>query len=99
MKLQEKRWEFDKHLHMMFVDFEQAHDVINGIGLWRSFEIRGLPLKSVKTYKKPNVKLNSEKNTYTQIFQVTAGLKRGYALSSMFFNQRVARKVKKKLNS
>lgn len=35
---------------MMFINFEQAHDAIDGIGLWRSLEILGLPLKPVKTF-------------------------------------------------
>lgn len=64
MKLQEKRCEFNKYLHMMFVNFEQTHVVIDGIGLWQSFKIQGLPLKSVKTCtQQTRCKIELGKNT------------------------------------
>lgn len=44
----EKYYEYDKDLHMIFIDYKQAHDSIKRNQLWMAFEDFGFPCKLVR---------------------------------------------------
>lgn len=85
----EKYYEYDKDLHMIFIDFRQAYDSIDREQLWTVLQHFGLPKKLVNFVK------NCNSNTTCKVrfeglesgnFEVKSGLRQGDALSPIFFN-------------
>ncbi|KAL4098323.1 hypothetical protein QTP88_022957 [Uroleucon formosanum] len=93
----EKYYEFDKDLHMIFIDFKQAYDSVNREQLWIVLQNFGLPKKLVNLIKSCN------SNTTCKVrflgresgdFEVKSGLRQGDALSPILFNIALERVVR-----
>lgn len=93
----EKYYEFDKDLHMIFIDFKQAYDSIDREQLWIVLQNFGLPKKLVNLVKSCN------SNTTCKVrflgresgdFEVKSGLRQGDALSRILFNIALERIVR-----
>lgn len=54
-QLIEKHYEYNKPLHLLFIDFKQAYDSIKRKPLWKSMDKFGIPSKLVKTQKGENM--------------------------------------------
>lgn len=89
-QLVEKHYEFDYDLHLLFIDYKQAYDLINREVLWDTLITFGIPAKIVKI-----IKLCKNKTRC----KVKTGLRQGDALSPILFNialEMVVRKTQKK---
>ncbi|KAL4154352.1 hypothetical protein QTP88_000231 [Uroleucon formosanum] len=88
-QVMEKYYEYDKDLHMIFIDFQQAYDSIIRDRLWSALIHFGIPRKLVKLIKCCNsdtlCKVRFLGETSKE-FEVRCGLKQGDALSPALFN-------------
>ncbi|KAL4154176.1 hypothetical protein QTP88_002009 [Uroleucon formosanum] len=88
-QIMEKYYEYNKELHMVFVDFKQAYDTINRDQLWIALANLGIPNKLIRMIKICNsntlckVRWQGELSPH---FEVKSGLKQGDALSPFLFN-------------
>lgn len=85
----EKYYEFNRPLHLIFIDFKQAYDSVQRTEIWRSLKLLGVPSKLISMIRVSTegsrcaVKFGHEKS---EEFQTTTGLKQGDALSPILFN-------------
>lgn len=55
-----KLYEFDKELHLIFIDNKQAYDSIDRDKLWKALEVLSIPQKYVSLIRGCNKKLHAE---------------------------------------
>lgn len=85
----EKHWEFDKDLHQLFIDFQQAYDSVIRDHVWTAMAECGIPKKIIKITKvcvegsRCCVKIG---NKMSETFMVDSGLRQGDSLSPILFN-------------
>ncbi|CAG4982594.1 unnamed protein product [Colias eurytheme] len=88
-QIMEKRWEYAQSLHILFVDFIKAYDSVDRDSLYNILRLFQIPEKLVRMVKvatetsKMKVKVC---RGFTDVFEVTTGLKQGDALSPILFN-------------
>jgi hypothetical protein len=86
---QEKAYEYNIHLHNLFLDFNQAFDSVNRDRLLNDLMILGISKKLVQLISvtmagsKATVRVD---NQYTSAFPITSGVRQGDALSSVLFD-------------
>jgi hypothetical protein len=86
---QEKAYEYNTHLHNLFMNFKQAFDSINRDRMLNDILILGIPKKLVQFISvimagsKATVRVE---NQYTSTFLITNGVRQGDALSSILFD-------------
>jgi len=74
----EKYYEFNRPLHLIFIDFKQAYDSVQRTEIWRSLKLLGVPSKLISMIRVSTegsrcaVKFGHEKS---EEFQTTTGLK------------------------
>jgi hypothetical protein len=87
--LEEKKWEYNGTVHLIFIDFMKAYNSVRREALYNIFIEFGIPRKLVgliklclnETYNAVQTGVNlSEK------FPIQNGLKQEYALSPLIFN-------------
>jgi len=85
----EKKWEYNKAVHQLFIDFKKAYDSVRREVLYNILSEFGIPMKLVRlikmclteTYSKVHVGKN-----LSDMFPIRNGLKQGDALSPLVFN-------------
>jgi sorting nexin-29 len=86
---QEKAYEYNIHLHNLFLDFKQAVDSVNRDRMLKDLMILGIPKKLVQLISvimagsKATVRVD---NQYTSTFPITNGVRHGDDLSSILFD-------------
>jgi len=86
---QEKAYEYNIHLHNLFLDFKQALNRVNRDKMLNDLMILGIPKKLVRLIcvtmagSKATVRVD---NQYTSTFPITNGVRQGDALSSVLFD-------------
>ena len=99
-QLLQKMWEYDRDVHMLFVDFKKAYDSIHReslINILKEFE---MPQKLINLIKMnidhTDIKVKVGHST-SNVVQVTTGLRQGDALSPILFNialEKVVREIR-----
>ena len=85
----EKRWEFAKDSHIIFVDFKQAYDCLHRESLWKILAGFMVPTKLINIIKAlynettAKVKVNGG---YSDPFPILSGVRQGCLLSPCLFN-------------
>jgi len=98
-QIAEKSHEFNKHIHLIFVDFKAAYDSVNKEKLWNVMGQIGIPAKLIRMVNACTHNSKSKvsfEGKLSDEFPVTTGLRQGEALSSLLFNtalELVTRKV------
>jgi hypothetical protein len=88
-QITEKSHEFNKDIHLLFIDFKAAYDSINRNKLWNVMCDLGVPEKLMRLIwacvqgSKCKVKFG---NTILEDFDVVTGLRQGDAFSPALFN-------------
>ncbi|KAL4113922.1 hypothetical protein QTP88_017474 [Uroleucon formosanum] len=85
----EKHHEYNKDIHLVFVDFKQAYDNINCNKLWTALKKFGIPEKLVRLIKMCNSNTQNVFRIMGEIsepFIVKNGLRQGDALSPVLLN-------------
>jgi hypothetical protein len=87
---QEKAYEYNIHLHNLFIHFKQAFDSVNRDRMLNDLLILGIPKKlvqliSVTMSGKVTVRVDSQ-YTHTSTFPITNGVRQGDALFSILFD-------------
>lgn len=88
-QLAEKHYEYNKDLHLVFIDFKQAYESINRKELWKVLRYLDIPQKYIDLIKMCNSKTNLKikyQQEMSEKFEVKSGLRQGDALSPMLFN-------------
>ncbi|KAL4104440.1 hypothetical protein QTP88_019741 [Uroleucon formosanum] len=88
-QLAEEHYEYNKDLHLVFIDFKQAYDSINRKQLWKVLRCLDIPQKYIDLIKMCNSKINLKikyQQEMSEKFEVKSGLRQGDALSPMLFN-------------
>lgn len=84
----EKTKEYEKELHLVFIDFRKAFDSVHQAYLWRVLEKQGLNSNEIemirKLYEESKAYIKTDKTGPT--FKVERGVKQGDPLSSNLFN-------------
>ena len=101
----EKSWEYNKTLHIAFIDLEKAFDSVPRYKLWKcldeGFEVNGRLGAAIQSTYKPcisNVRTGYENKRW---FNVKTGVKQGSVLSPLLFIayiDSVIKKFKEKIN-
>ena len=85
----EKKWEHNKALHQLFMDFKKAYDSFRMEVLYNILIEFGIPMKLVRLIKmcltETYSRLWVDKNL-SDMFPIRKGLKQGDALSPLLFN-------------
>ena len=85
----EKKWEYNKAVHQLFVDFKKAYDSIRREVLYNILMEFGIPKKLIRLIKmcltKTYSRVQAGKNL-SDMFPIGNGLKQGAALSPLLFN-------------
>ena len=84
----EKKWEYNKVVHHLFIDFKKAYDSVRKEVLYNILIEFGIPMELVRlikmclteTYNRVRV------GKYLTFFYIRSGLKQGDALLSLLFN-------------
>ncbi|XP_025409933.1 uncharacterized protein LOC112683231 [Sipha flava] len=88
-RVMEKFYEYNKDLHILFVDFKQAYDSIDREQLWITLRIVNIQRKLVKLVEICNqqtyCKLRLMRET-SEAFECKTGLRQRNALSPVLFN-------------
>jgi len=98
-QLMKKYYEYNKDLHMLFVDFKQAYDSINREQLWITLRNFGTPEKFVSLVHMCNEQTYCKVHFLGELsimFECKTGLRKGDALSPVLFNlalEKVVRNV------
>lgn len=85
----EKHHEYNKDIHLVFVDFKQAYDNIDRSKLWTALRKFGIPEKLVRLIKMCNNNTQNVVRIMREVlepFKVKNGLIQGDALSPALFN-------------
>ena len=80
--------EFQKPLHITFIDFKKASDSIHRESIWKIARLYGIPEKFIKIFK--NIYLNSTcciktVEGFTDYFPIETGVRQGCILSPFLF--------------
>lgn len=101
-QLLERRYEFGKETHLMFVDFKKAFDCLHRQAIFNAMVEMGIPKKLVQIVKtcmtKTNNKVRSQ-NGETELFETVSGVKQGDGLSPVIFNLALQYALKKVLTN
>jgi len=79
-----EHYEFDKELHLIFIDFKQAYDSIDRKELWKTLEVLGIPKKYMNLIKGCNNKTFCRVcflQEMSETFELKSGLRQEDALS------------------
>ena len=97
---QVKAYEYNIHVHNLFLDFKQAFDSVNRDRMLNDLMILGIPKKLVQilslTVAGSKAIVRGD-NQYTSTFPIISGLRQGDALSSILFDL-VLEAILKKMN-
>jgi len=94
-------YEYDKDLHMIFIDFKYAYDSINRNQLWVALEDFGFPSKFLRLIR------NCNSNTFCRVrflgetstqLEVRNGIRQGNALSPILINLALERVIREMNN-
>jgi len=83
-----KYYEFDKELHLIFIDYKQAYDSVDRDRLWKALEVIGIPKKYASIIKGCNKKTTCRirfLQEMSETFEVKSGLPQGDDLTPTFF--------------
>jgi len=86
---QEKAYEYNIHLHNLFLYFKQAFDIVNRDRTLHDLMILGIPEKLVQLISVTMAGFKATPrvdNQYTSTFPITNGVRQGDALSSILFD-------------
>ncbi|KAL4082900.1 hypothetical protein QTP88_029554 [Uroleucon formosanum] len=85
----QKTWEYDKSVHMVFIDYKKAYDSIHRASLIKILEEFGMPSKLISlvgcSISHTDIKVKVGQ-TLSKTVQVTTGLRQGDAISPVLFN-------------
>jgi len=99
-QLFQKSWEYNKELHVIFVDFQKAYDSIDRTSITEILKHFHFPRKIVQlveaSIKQTKVKVKVG-NATSRMVEVRIGLRQGDALSPVLFNL-VLEKVVREIN-
>ena len=99
-QIQEKAYEYNIHLHNLYIDFKQAFDSVNRSRMLNDLTLLGIPKKLTKlvgvTMAGPRATVRVD-NQYTPTFPITHGVTQGDALSCILFDL-VLEAITRKLN-
>ena len=88
-QIQEKAYEYNIHLHNLYIDFKQAFDSVNRSRMLNDLMLLGIPKKLTQLVdvtmagSRATVRVD---NQYTPTFPITNGVRQGDALSSILFD-------------
>ena len=88
-QLQEKCFEQDRPLYMVFVDFSKAFDTVGGTGLWQLLKKYGCPEKFTTMIEALHTGMMATVNVGGEVsesFRVTNGVKQGCVLAPTLFS-------------
>jgi len=100
-KVQEKAYEYNIHLHNLYIDFKQASYSVNRSRMLNDLMLLGIPKKLTQLVgvtmvgSRATVRVG---NQYTPTFPITNGVRQGDALSSIIFDL-VLEAIIRKLNN
>ena len=78
--------EWQRQLHVNFVDFEKAFDSIHRDSMWRILRHYGIPSKLVRLIKGFYLNFQCTVGKDTDFFDVKTGVRQGCVMSAMLFN-------------
>jgi hypothetical protein len=85
----EKKWEYNKTVHQLFIDFKKAHDSVRREVLYNILIEFGVFLKLVRLIKMCLIEMHGEVHIGKHLrdsFSIQNGLKQGDASSPLLFN-------------
>jgi hypothetical protein len=89
IKYYEKKWEYSKAVHQLFMNFKKAYDSVRSEVLYNILIEYGIPKKLVRLIKmcmNGNYSRVQVGKHLSNVFPIMNGLKQGDALSPMLFN-------------
>jgi len=89
LQILEKKWEYNKEVHQLFIDFKKAYDSVRREVLYKILIEFGISRKLVRLVKMSLTETYSrvrvDRNVFYR-FPIRNGLKQGDALTPMLFN-------------
>lgn len=97
-QLLEKRIEYNKSTHLLFIDFKKAFDSLHRIEIYNALLQLGIPKKLINLIKICMTNTNNQVRTplgMTEKFETKSGVKQGDGLSPIIFNLALQYALKK----
>ena len=99
-QIQEKAYEYNIHLHNLYIDFKQAFDSVNRSRMLNDLMLLGIPKKLIQLVGVTMAEFRATvrvDNQYTPTVPITNGVREGDPLSSVLFHL-VLEAITRKLN-